>query len=206
MLVSSPQTRQTAVMRKRVQVALAVLLVALVGIIVWQVLGVREPSYAGKPLSQWLADLDLGSSDSPDKAVQAVRAIGTNSFPWLTKMLRASDPIWNHAIIAFNAKQSLLRLPVMPASVVRARAVEGYNALGIAAKDNVPTLVRMMGSEASPQVRFCIAASLGGIGPGAKAAIPVLLRATDDKNAEVRQGALLALANIRRWIPDDHKF
>ena len=42
---------------------------------------------------------------------------------WLTKMLRASDPTWRQAIIAFNAKQSLLRLPVTPASVVRARAI-----------------------------------------------------------------------------------
>jgi hypothetical protein len=205
-LVCPRQNYHTAAMRKRVQIAVAVLLVAIVVIIVWQVLGVREPSYGGKPLSQWLADLDLGSSDSPDKAAQAVRLIGTNSFPWLTEMLRVTDPIWKQAVIAVNAKQSIIRLPVTPASMVRARAVDGYNALGSGAKDNVPKLVQMMDSETSPQVRSCVAAALGAIGPGAKAAIPALLKAADDKNAEVCKHARLALANIQMWIPDDHKF
>ncbi|MGO8928675.1 MAG: hypothetical protein ACLQU3_17540, partial [Limisphaerales bacterium] len=44
-------------MQKRVHIALAVLLVMLVGVIAWQVLRLRErePVYQGKPLSVWLA-------------------------------------------------------------------------------------------------------------------------------------------------------
>jgi len=34
-------------MRKRVQIALAVLLVALAGVVVWQVMRLREPVYQG---------------------------------------------------------------------------------------------------------------------------------------------------------------
>lgn len=37
-------------MRKRVQIALAVLLVAILGMIMWQVVRLREPVYQGKPL------------------------------------------------------------------------------------------------------------------------------------------------------------
>jgi HEAT repeat protein len=102
-------------------------------------------------------------------------------------------------VIAFNAQQSLIRVPIMPANIVRARAVAGYAALGNAAKNNVPALVQIMKSETSPQVRCCVASALGGIGPCAKAAIPVLLEAAQDTDAEVRKDAILALANIRSW-------
>ncbi len=136
------------------------------------------------------------------QAVRAVRTIGTNSFLWLAKMIRTTDPLWKRVLLAINARQSRLHLPVTPASVVRARAVEGYTTLGRAANENVPVLIQMMRSETSPEVRACIAAALGGIGPGAKAAIPVLEQAAEDKNAEVRRNAVYALANIQMWTPE----
>jgi len=161
-----------------------------------------EPAHQGKPLSAWLADLDLESSHSTDTAVYALRAIGTNSFPWLTQMLRAKDPVWKQAVLSFNTRQSFLRIPVTPASVVQNRAIQGYIALGNVAKDNVPALIQILDSEPSPQIRSCVAAALGGIGPEAKAAIPALSRATADKSAEVRKNAFWALASIHRWSPD----
>jgi C-terminal processing protease CtpA/Prc len=48
-------------MRKRVQIALAVLLVILAGVIGWQVLRLREPVYHGQCLSVWLKSFDVGS-------------------------------------------------------------------------------------------------------------------------------------------------
>src|SRR5579872_6897749 len=115
--------------------------VALAGVMVvsilWGLLRRDEPTYRGKLLNAWLADLDLGEAAEPSEkaaeAVRAIRVIGTNSFPWLIKMLRADEPIWRRAAIEFNSKQGLIRLPVMPASLIRARAVEGYTALGFAA-------------------------------------------------------------------------
>src|SRR5271169_2879978 len=44
----------TADMLKRVQVALAVVLVTLAGVIGWQGLRLREPVYEGRRLSDWL--------------------------------------------------------------------------------------------------------------------------------------------------------
>jgi len=41
-------------MRKRVKIALAVLLVAIAGVIAWQALRPRESVYQGKRLSLWL--------------------------------------------------------------------------------------------------------------------------------------------------------
>jgi len=48
-------------MRKRVQIALAILFVALVSVMVWQGLREREPVHQGKPLGVWLRSLDMGS-------------------------------------------------------------------------------------------------------------------------------------------------
>jgi hypothetical protein len=199
LLVTAGETRHSAGMRKRIQVALAVLILAVAGTIARQVAVVREPGYGGKRLSAWLADLDIGSSNSTERAGQAVRAIGTNSFPWLTRMLCASDPMWKQAVMAFNAKQSLVRVPVTSASVVRFRAVQGYNVLGRLAKDNVPALIRIMEADTSSQVRSCVAAALGGIGPEAKAAIPVLWKAVESKDAGLRKSAIAALSNIQRF-------
>ena len=53
-------------MRNRVRIALAVLLVALVGGIIWQALREREPVYQGKRLSVWL--LPVLVQDAPEQA------------------------------------------------------------------------------------------------------------------------------------------
>jgi hypothetical protein len=95
-------------MWKRVQVALAVLLVTSSGLAVWQLLRLREPSYQGKPLSAWLADFDFDSARSPEQAKQAVRTIGTNSLPMLRRMLQDKDPLWTKALIALDDRQSMI--------------------------------------------------------------------------------------------------
>ena len=82
-------------MRKRVQVALAFVLVATAGVIVWQGLREREPVYQGKPLSVWLQRYNthgsfIGLRPEP-MADEAVRQIGTNAIPTLLHMLRAHD-------------------------------------------------------------------------------------------------------------------
>lgn len=186
-------------MGKRVQLVLAVAVLALIGVVAWQMLRPSEPVYQGKRLSNWLADLDLGSGHSPEAATQAVRAIGTNSFPVLMRMLRAKDPLWKRGLIALSARQSLIELQISQADLVRCRAVQGYAALGPAAKETVAALIQVMDSEPRVEVRMDVAAALGAIGPGAKAAIPVLLKAAQDQNSELRKAALCALVNIERW-------
>lgn len=182
---------------------LAILCVGFLGVIAWWATArEREPRYAGKPLSQWLRESDLTSSPDPletfGKAEKALNAIGTNSFPYLEKMLCATDPAWKQVAIAFNARQSLLRLPVTPAQVYRGRAMWGYSSLGPTAKADVPKLIQLMNSQKSPEVRCCIAGALGLMGPNARDAIPVLMNAVTNQNADVRRSAVVALHNIRR--------
>jgi HEAT repeats len=163
----------------------------------------HEPRYEGRSLSAWLADLDLESSKPQDKPMEAVRAIGTNAFTWLRRMLVSRDPIWEQAILGFNSKQSLIQLPITPDNVVRNRAVRGYNALGKIAKNDVPELSQLLQTEKSPQARCYIVLALGNIGWEARAAIPVLENtAATDQSAAVRENAVWALTAIKMYQQD----
>ena len=76
-------------MRKPVQSALTVLLLAAIfGILAW---GRRqpEPTYQGKSLTAWLKCLQ--SDGSSKEANAALLSISTNAFPILLRMLRAHD-------------------------------------------------------------------------------------------------------------------
>jgi hypothetical protein len=162
----------------------------------------RQPVYLGKPLSDWLADLDLESSHSQVAAEQAVRSIGTNALPCLLKMLCVRDNVWEQSFLFLNNNQALVRFPVTPASVIRNRALRGYTSLGKAAKGEVPHLIHLLETETSASKRCYFILALGCIGPEAKAAVPALAKAANDPNDDVRKNALWALANIRMWTPD----
>jgi len=60
-------------MRKRLQIALAALFVAIGGVVAWQVLRAPrpEPVYQGKPLAVWLRD-----SVGTEELTNAVRQLG----------------------------------------------------------------------------------------------------------------------------------
>ncbi len=84
-------------MRKRVQIALAVLLVAVGGVVVWQMSRPqeREPVYQGKGLRTWLSEYLWASvrrdGRTQDLAAGAVLQIGTNAVPILLNMLCKED-------------------------------------------------------------------------------------------------------------------
>jgi hypothetical protein len=113
-------------MRKRVHIALAVLLVAIAGVIAWQVLRLREPVYQGRSLSNWLEGYEplpglfvlggptvqvTGPGGGPQgyhfdsrKVDAAVRQIGTNALPSLFRMLRAKDSALRRMLVCFVQK------------------------------------------------------------------------------------------------------
>ena len=102
-------------MRKRVYIALAVLLVILAGVIAWQVLRKpepkREPVYHGKGLRAWLNEY-LTTGDSL-RAEAAVRQIGANAIPTLLDMLRTKDsPSVSNWIDLWE--QSIVGVPYLP--------------------------------------------------------------------------------------------
>ncbi len=103
-------------MRKWVQIVFAVLLVAVGGVIAWQVMRPHEPEpvYQGKQLSVWLRD-----SIGTEELTNAVRQIGTNGIPTLPKMLRKKDSpslsklidLWDRHIIRLRYLSAVIRYP-----------------------------------------------------------------------------------------------
>ena len=189
-------------MNRRCKIGLALALISG-AIVTGSLVMPHEPRYGGRSLSAWLAELDLESSKAQAKPVEAVKAIGTNGLPWLRRMLRSEGPIWERAMVAFNVRQSLVQLPITPDNVVRNRAVRAYHILGNAAEGDVPRLIELFETEKLPPVRSAVALALGNIGPAARAALPVLEKATTDPNGDVRRNAVWAVANIKMWTPDE---
>jgi hypothetical protein len=184
-------------MRKRVHLALTVVLLALAGVAAWLGLREREPVYQGHRLSFWLEILMTPSHADDRVAQEAIRHIGTNALPVLIEKLQAQDTwleqlmlTWakNHKFIPFHFKSAYER---------RNEALCGYKALGPLASGQVPSLIDMLTHDPSPDVRYAAASALGCIGPGARLAVPALLHATKDTDGYVRRCAFWAFGQIR---------
>ena len=188
-------------MRKRVYIALAVLLVILAGVIAWQVMRLREPVYQGKRLSVWLEILikERMTGDYNDRGEQPIRHIGTNALPVLIEMLHAQDTRLKQLMVTWAEKQKLIRFHFKSAYQRRHEAVFGYEALGPLASAQVPSLIDTLTNDPSPRVRQAAVDALGGIGPEARLAAPALFRATKDTDGGVRNDACDALGRI---LPD----
>lgn len=193
-------------MRKRVHIALAVVLVVLVSVIACQMLqGSRErqPVYGGKALTLWLRTYDPSSPfgrHSPEwnATDDAVRHMGTNCIPILLRMIRQKDSPPELWLVAFARKHTLLtkRIHFVPAAVRNVEASRAFIVLGAMAKDAVPALVKMNDENISAESQCAIEDALAWIGPAAKPAIPLTVRASTNANPRVRASALWALGEI----------
>jgi HEAT repeat protein len=201
-------------MRKRFLIALAVLLVMLVGMSAWQVLCLRdrEPVYQGKCLRVWLGEYDgwtpRGALKARNAAEAAIRQIGTNAFPTLLNMLRKEDsplvslliPLWD---------QHVTRIPYLPvwvayppwyhhAAVLNRQASMGFEILRTNAHPALPALITIYEQNISPSSQFYVSRALMAIGPDAtRKAIPSFVRGTASPNALVREIAVRALSQVQ---------
>ena len=188
-------------MKKKFRMTLAILLVALLGLVIWQIIspGEPEPVYQGRPLSFWLANaaepvIDI---ENPKPTLhQAMRAMGTNSVPALLRMLRANDPAWKLKLIALGQKQNLIKIEHVPASELNYRAALGFEQLGTDASNTVPTLIKLYQQTSSEDSRRYIAQSLGAIGPSAKTAVSELVKDIYTTNAALFCLVIYALGEI----------
>jgi HEAT repeat protein len=208
-------------MRKRVRITLAVLLVALVGLVVWQVLREPEPVYQGKGLRTWLRECResgyIGLEEqveAPPLARHAVRTIGTNAIPFLLKMLGKKDSSVVAGLVAFWNRH-LVSLPlwlrhppwyVNQAAFVNSEGALGFEFLGRDAEPAVPALIALYERNISPDSQVATSRALNAIGPEAQGmAIPSFLRAAASSNAPVREVAVMALFLIDAAHADHRK-
>jgi HEAT repeat protein len=174
-------------MRKRVRIALAVLLIAMVGAIAWQALRLREPVYQGKRLSLWLQRYSPdGDSTEVD---EAVRSMGTNAIPTLLGNLQATDSPLKLTLAALGLRYTR-------AETRHVRAERGFKALEADASNAVPALVEIYEQTSAPSARRAAANALVEIGPAAKQAIPALIKSATNANSDVRAFALYTLGRM----------
>jgi hypothetical protein len=191
------EARHPAAMRKRVHIALAVLLVMLAGVIGWQMLHLREPIYQGKRLSSWLEAYKLYGVAGVEtwqvrveqqEADEAVRRIGTNALPTLLRMLRAKDSALKAKLMDLAQKQHFIHINYIPADELNYRACSAFGVLRAKAQSAVPAMIRIYEQNISPASQFYVSRALIAIGPDAtRTAIPAFLRGAANSNLLVRK-------------------
>jgi hypothetical protein len=190
-------------MGKRGRVLVVALAAALLAVMAWTVLrapaSVPEPVYNGKPLSYWLHVYRAsfyGGRPNPAEAKAAIDEIGTNSIPTLLRMLRTHDSPLKSRLRTWASWQPFLRIHFTSASDLNLDATCGFFVLGGDARNAVPKLVKILDQNVSPESEGCTAMSLACIGPGAKAAVPSLIRAATSGSPLNRGRAINALGSI----------
>jgi len=200
----SPSFIQNADMRKRLQIALAVLLVGVIGGIGWQSLRHREPVYQGKSLSTWLEGYTpdpksyrpLVEQPQWQQANAAVRGLGTNAIPSLLRMLRARDNPWKLKLVRLASNQRFIKISYVSASELNVRAAMAFGSLPDHGSNSVPELIQIYKENRSEESQSAVVLAFRSIGPAASQAVPVLLNAAGSSDLTIRHNALAALGEI----------
>ncbi len=179
-----------------------------------------EPAYQGRSLSSWLADFDKDLAKNPrwgsvpfivrdvtrvdQKAVEAVRQIGTNALPFLLSWVNYEVPAWNTKLKALLKRAGISWSPGLDKESRAARAQLAFEILGPRAEAAIPELAQLTDdSRASIPARRAILA-LSCLG---QAAVPPLvsLITNETRHLELRLRALESIAwmgtNARPAVP-----
>jgi HEAT repeat protein len=203
-----PHPAHTAAMRKRVQIALVVLLAMLAGVIGWRILREREPSYQGRQLSSWLEAYgrvrQTTESEFRRKTYEALKQIGTNAIPASLRMLRAKDSALNVKLMELAKGQHFIKFNYTSAQELNQRAFWVFEVLGPKARSAVPALIEIANQNISRSSQHYAIDALGYLGedetgytnPSAKEAVPSLLGWATNEDWHVRSDAILALGRI----------
>jgi len=89
-----------------------------------------------------------------------------------------------------------MKIHFVPATVRNIEASRAFIVLGDAARDAVPDLMKIYNERNSIESQSAIEDALSWIGPAAKPALPLLLRAATNANNGARANALWALGEI----------
>jgi hypothetical protein len=185
-------------MSKKQGLLLFILLAGALALPLWFLL-LREPSYQGRPLSSWLADLEAWDGDTNNTAFVAFREMGTNAIPELSNVIQSDGLPIQRWIRAFNKSQSVVKLPFGSAGNQTMAATWGLYAMGTNA---MPALEVMTNLLFHTNAIISSAFVLAGIG---SAGIPSLLAALTNQNDYIRHSAASGLgwecSNFEAVVP-----
>ncbi|MBI3414534.1 MAG: HEAT repeat domain-containing protein [Verrucomicrobia bacterium] len=121
-----------------------------------------EPTYGGRILSAWLADLDPKLPEQTRAgATNAIRAFGIKALPRMVADLQAEYPFLKQILIDLNDMPGSSSL-IEEAYEKRSRAARAFYILGAEAKSAIPELTVLMQKD-----NGYVSSALAGIGPDA---------------------------------------
>jgi hypothetical protein len=148
-----------------------------------------EPKHKGRVLGDWLADLDTTNHPvQRQRAMIAVREIGTNALPLLLRLLETDRTGLAGTLREMRRFQTVLEF--QPSSLFRWRAIYGFRALGPSARVAIPRLTELLYQDST-----CTGATfaLMAIGPEA---VPILEQASLTGSEWVRYQASWGLERL----------
>jgi HEAT repeat protein len=174
-------------------------LAAIALLVSWHCWRGSQPVYQGRPLLAWVKELQSVNPQERERAVAAVRSLGTNALPTLVRVVARRDSVFRRPLLA--SQETLPRALWWPlyrlvrpheAEYERQLAIEALGLLGPQAEPALPVLAAAVDD---PQPRISVAATdaLAHIG---KAAVPVLLKAMRNPQELNRSVAYAALARL----------
>jgi HEAT repeat protein len=141
----------------------------------WFVSRLREPSYQGRTLTEWLKADTHFYPGSDSEADRAIHHIGSNAIPTLVIYAAVKDSPMKIRILKWNNNLARFRLPISSQFEKQELAETGFTVLGPDAKSAVPELIRLLRDD-DGGVRSTAASCLGSIGPAAELAVPDLIK------------------------------
>ncbi|HZV33593.1 MAG TPA: HEAT repeat domain-containing protein [Verrucomicrobiae bacterium] len=171
--------------------------IALIALIWWIFSGPPEPVYKGQPLSVWL---NLLLSDNAEGA-EEIRAMGTNSIPYLLRLLQERESTPKKMFYELAAKQSLFHfkkeeMVLHDYELHNMQAVQAFGALGPMASNAVPQLIKIYARNKNESVLVNVSTCLALIGPSASPAIPALLSRASSTNQNAQTVRLFAITAL----------
>lgn len=132
-----------------------------------------EPSYNGKPLSEWLVEQDVGMQQD------AILQIGTNGIPTLLDIVGVKERTRKKVLgkLKSQALQQLFRDKNSDLDDLRSFAVKGFVILGTNASSAFPRLVKLLDD---PETRYQAARTLLKISPEGFTVLTNALASQDD--------------------------
>jgi HEAT repeat protein len=179
--------------RRRIVSTTAVL--AALAFLIWLAIHSSEPSYHGKSLSAWLEQARENKEfeyafpevhfDTP--AARAIRAMGKDALPSLTRMARARDTPLRQHLVDLSQRHNWLRFRLQRFDDIQEKAAYGFLILGPVAKPALPELISML-NDPAPEVRALASFAIGKIGPDGAPALPALQRLITNSVSASTQG------------------
>ncbi len=187
-------------MRKRLQIALAVSLTVVGGVIAWQVLREREPVYNGKPASYWIHRSGEAYEGSDFGRIGYFPKADSNAIPYLVRALHWRESRFSKAYfrIWFRSPAWIKNRSPTPviAEQVRRSTAEALGGMGDTGKAAIPALCGALRNDESNDVRLWAALSLGKLGKGDEQATMALFEVLANKDSPIRRYAASALGEI----------